>query len=118
MEYKAKYLCEDDEFILANLIEAAKAENAITVEYEDCEEEIKSSDLTHQGLIDLVDGMCEEFWLWFYDKDGKQLGGFASILGNGDYTTVADYIDNEWCGRVWNRLQAAVRFDPIAGKYW
>ena len=118
MEYRAKYLCEDDEFILATLIEAAKAENAATVEYEDCEEEFRSENLSHQGLIDLVDGMAEEFWLWFYDKDGKRLGGFASILGNGDYTTVADYIDNEWCGRVWKRLKEVCEKDENASQYW
>ena len=119
MKYIAKYLLHDDEFIIRKLVASAKREGAARVEYEDCEEDgLFSNDLTGRGIVKLVDGMCDDFWLWFYDKDGKRLGGFAIVLGNRDYTTVADYIDNEWCNGVWNGLQAAVRVDPIAGKYW
>lgn len=99
MKFRAEYLNQDDEYTLAQLVRIAKLEGAVKVQYRG-EEKAETTDLTHEGIVALCDGMEEDFVLRFLNDKGEKLGSFAIILGNQDFTTVCDWTYNDWSNKI------------------
>ena len=97
---------KDDYFVISNALIIAKELGA---EYFTSN---ASGEITlyfnHRDFIKDADGGLEEFCITMFDHFGKKLGRLYFILGNGDYTALYDYTDNDFCNVVFNQLNARI----------
>lgn len=100
-------LPDDDVVCLSLLIETAQQFGASPVFVSTVDEYPSLHFTTHDFLKD-CEGGCEEFAIRFFSSDGKYLGSFYVVLGNGDYTTIADYGVNDWTTEVDKALTAKI----------
>lgn len=117
MKFIAEYLLHDDEYILSKLAEYAKRAGATKVRFLGEENDIETTDLTHKGIVELVDGGEENFGLSFFDKEGNRLGWFGVVLGNQDFTTIFDYTDNPWSDKIGEAIGKVYDNPPFDASY-
>ena len=100
--YQPKYLQVDDATAIYELATRASNQGATTVSIYDSEGFVDRVACTPSALLEAIDGLDIDVSLTFRNFEGKKLGWVDLVLGNGDNTTVSDYVVNAWTDKVCN----------------
>lgn len=123
-----EFLCNDDVFCLTALLAELKATGkVVSIKYVDPYGEyapVTFSVDQADEFMEYADGALEEFKIRAYDAECDDdsyfdddsdhcLGAFYIVLGNGDYTTIGDYVGNDFCEAIADKVYAMAEAEEL-----
>lgn len=105
MKFTPKYMGDDDAQMIEELLHIAVAKGAVTAKVIIDAGDYETFDIaTEKGnfeTLDLLDNL-EDAGIYFYAKDKTRLGWVYVVMGNGDYSVLADCYAEPWSNKVYD----------------